>query len=31
MALRSLGELARDSQEVLEAPEDWAADCDDAL
>ena len=31
MALRSLGELARDLQEVLEAAGRWAAGCDDAL
>ncbi|XRQ15036.1 helix-turn-helix transcriptional regulator [Actinomadura welshii] len=31
MALRSLGELARDLQEVLEAAGHWAAGCDDAL
>ncbi|WP_207943791.1 WYL domain-containing protein [Actinomadura sp. KC345] len=31
MALRSLGELARDLQEVLEAVGHWAAGCDDAL
>ncbi|TDD61537.1 helix-turn-helix transcriptional regulator [Actinomadura rubrisoli] len=31
MALRSLGELARDLREVLEAAGHWAADCDDAL
>ncbi|MGI5201502.1 helix-turn-helix transcriptional regulator [Spirillospora sp. CA-108201] len=31
MALRSLGDLARDLQQVLEAVAHWAADCDDAL
>ncbi|MFG2089547.1 MULTISPECIES: helix-turn-helix transcriptional regulator [unclassified Spirillospora] len=31
MALRSLGELARDLQEVLESVGHWAAGCDDAL
>ncbi|MEO3823827.1 WYL domain-containing protein [Actinomadura sp. B10D3] len=31
MALRSLGDLARDLQEVLEAVGHWAASCDDAL
>ncbi len=31
MALRSLGDLARDLQEVLEAAAHWVADCDDAL
>ncbi|MFD0690049.1 helix-turn-helix transcriptional regulator [Actinomadura fibrosa] len=31
MALRSLGDLARDLQEVLQAAGHWAADCDDAL
>jgi biotin operon repressor len=31
MALRSLGDLARDLQEVLEAVAHWAAGCDDAL
>ncbi|WP_433479475.1 helix-turn-helix transcriptional regulator [Spirillospora sp. CA-142024] len=31
MALRSLGDLACDLQEVLEAVGHWAADCDDAL
>ncbi|MCP9947561.1 hypothetical protein [Actinomadura madurae] len=31
MALRSLGDLARDLQEVLEAVGHWAAGCDDAL
>ncbi|MFI0369749.1 helix-turn-helix transcriptional regulator [Actinomadura sp. 1N219] len=31
MALRSLGELARDLEEVLESVAHWAAGCDDAL
>lgn len=31
MALRSLADLARDLQEVLEAAGHWAAGCDDAL
>ncbi|WP_312874526.1 helix-turn-helix transcriptional regulator [Actinomadura litoris] len=31
MALRSLGDLARDLREVLEAAAHWAADCDDGL
>ncbi|QXJ19589.1 WYL domain-containing protein [Actinomadura graeca] len=31
MALRSLGDLARDLQAVLEAAAHWVADCDDAL
>ncbi|MEU9016780.1 WYL domain-containing protein [Actinomadura sp. NPDC048394] len=31
MALRSLGDLARDLNQVLEAAAHWAADCDDAL
>ncbi|WP_030168634.1 helix-turn-helix transcriptional regulator [Spirillospora albida] len=31
MALRGLGDIARDLQEVLDAAAHWAADCDDAL
>lgn len=31
MALRSLGDLVRDLNQVLEAVAHWAADCDDAL
>ncbi|WP_131732766.1 hypothetical protein [Actinomadura formosensis] len=31
MALRSLGEVARDLEEVLRAVAHWAADCDDGL
>ena len=31
MALRSLGDLARDLEEVLESVGHWAAGCDDAL
>jgi hypothetical protein len=31
MALRSLGDVARDLEEVLASVAHWAADCDDAL